>query len=161
MKVYGIAVICYCAAGQMVYSVRKRCGIQLAKESPVEADIVSTVPDSATPAAIEYARMVSLGLCAVPLTDYRIIFLPFFFYIAGTTIFLFFFLSCRKFRSPYPGKAQRPQEQLYPSLSVRVVFSRVHTTVWVPVFGLGFLTCTQMLMRVTAHRGLCMHRKRV
>ena len=85
MKVYGIAVICYCAAGQMVYSVRKRCGIQLAKESPVEADIVSTVPDSATPAAIEYARMVSLGLCAVPLTDYRIIFFlqeqQFFFFI--------------------------------------------------------------------------------
>ena len=157
MKVYGIAVICYCAAGQMVYSVRKRCGIQLAKESPVEADIVSTVPDSATPAAIEYARMVSLGLCAVPLTDYRIIII---FYCRNNSFFCFF-LSCRKFRSPYPGKAQRPQEQLYPSLSVRVVFSRVHTTVWVPVFGLGFLTCTQMLMRVTAHRGLCMHRKRV
>ena len=60
-------------AGQMVYSVRKRCGIQLAKESPVEADIVSTVPDSATPAAIEYARMVSLWLCGVPLTEYRIL----------------------------------------------------------------------------------------
>ena len=78
MRVYGIAIISYCgccAAGQMVYSVRKRCGIQLAKESPVEADIVSTVPDSATPAAIEYARMVSLGLCAVPLTECRILLL--------------------------------------------------------------------------------------
>lgn len=46
--------------GQLVYSVRKRCGYQLAKEAPAEADIVSTVPDSATPAAIEYARQLKL-----------------------------------------------------------------------------------------------------
>jgi amidophosphoribosyltransferase len=41
--------------GQMVYAVRERCGRQLAKEAFVEADIVSTVPDSATPAAFGYA----------------------------------------------------------------------------------------------------------
>ncbi|XP_077983565.1 amidophosphoribosyltransferase-like [Glandiceps talaboti] len=44
------------AEGQMVYSVRKRCGRQLAKESPVDADIVSTVPESATPAAMGFAQ---------------------------------------------------------------------------------------------------------
>ncbi|CAH1267498.1 PPAT [Branchiostoma lanceolatum] len=42
--------------GQMVYSVRMRCGRQLAKEAPVEADLVSTVPESATPAAMGYAQ---------------------------------------------------------------------------------------------------------
>ncbi|KAK7097131.1 amidophosphoribosyltransferase-like isoform X2 [Littorina saxatilis] len=46
--------------GQMVYTVRKRCGKQLAMEAPVEADLVSTVPDSATPAAIEYAHMLGI-----------------------------------------------------------------------------------------------------
>jgi glutamine phosphoribosylpyrophosphate amidotransferase len=40
----------------MVYNVRKRCGLQLATESPVSADIVSTVPESATPAAMGYAE---------------------------------------------------------------------------------------------------------
>ncbi|NXU65273.1 PUR1 Amidophosphoribosyltransferase, partial [Horornis vulcanius] len=44
--------------GQMVYSVRKRCGQQLAIEAPVEADLVSTVPESATPAALGYAQKV-------------------------------------------------------------------------------------------------------
>lgn len=42
--------------GQMVYSVRRRCGQQLAIEAPVEADLVSTVPESATPAALGYAE---------------------------------------------------------------------------------------------------------
>uniref|UniRef100_A0A8C5LU79 Amidophosphoribosyltransferase n=1 Tax=Leptobrachium leishanense TaxID=445787 RepID=A0A8C5LU79_9ANUR len=42
--------------GQMVYSVRRRCGQQLALEAPVEADVVSTVPESATPAALGYAQ---------------------------------------------------------------------------------------------------------
>lgn len=41
--------------GQQVYGVRKRCGRQLAIESPVEADIISTVPESATPAAVGFA----------------------------------------------------------------------------------------------------------
>lgn len=44
--------------GQMVYSVRRRCGQQLAVEAPVEADLVSTVPESATPAALGYAQKV-------------------------------------------------------------------------------------------------------
>ncbi|XP_071787673.1 amidophosphoribosyltransferase-like [Asterias amurensis] len=42
--------------GQMVYSVRRRCGERLAIEAPVEADIVSTVPESATPAALGYSQ---------------------------------------------------------------------------------------------------------
>ena len=43
----------------MVYEVRKRCGRQLALEAPTEVDLVSTVPESATPAAIAYAETVS------------------------------------------------------------------------------------------------------
>ncbi|XP_029443069.1 amidophosphoribosyltransferase isoform X1 [Rhinatrema bivittatum] len=46
--------------GQMVYSVRQRCGRQLAIEAPVEADLVSTVPESATPAALGYAEQCGL-----------------------------------------------------------------------------------------------------
>uniref|UniRef100_A0A8D0HVP1 Amidophosphoribosyltransferase n=1 Tax=Sphenodon punctatus TaxID=8508 RepID=A0A8D0HVP1_SPHPU len=46
--------------GQMVYSVRRRCGQQLAIEAPVEADLVSTVPESATPAALGYAQTCRL-----------------------------------------------------------------------------------------------------
>jgi len=41
--------------GENVHEVRKRCGIQLAKEYPVQADIVTPVPDSGTSAAIGYA----------------------------------------------------------------------------------------------------------
>ena len=43
------------STGQTVYNVRQRCGRQLALESPVDADVVSTVPESATPAAMGYA----------------------------------------------------------------------------------------------------------
>ncbi|XP_071951352.1 amidophosphoribosyltransferase-like [Antedon mediterranea] len=46
--------------GQMVYSVRRRCGKQLAIEAPIEGDIVSTVPESATPAAIGYAQEIGI-----------------------------------------------------------------------------------------------------
>ena len=42
--------------GQMVYTARKQCGKILAVESPVDADIVGTVPDSAVSAAIGYAE---------------------------------------------------------------------------------------------------------
>ena len=42
----------------MVYKVRERCGKQLAHEAPVRADMVSTVPESATPAALGYAKEV-------------------------------------------------------------------------------------------------------
>ncbi len=45
-------------SGQMVYQVRERCGKQLAHEAPVAADLVSTVPESATPAALGYAKEV-------------------------------------------------------------------------------------------------------
>lgn len=50
----------YFPAGQMVYTVRQRCGRQLAIESPTDADVVSTVPESATPAALGYAQQVCL-----------------------------------------------------------------------------------------------------
>lgn len=44
----------------MVYSVRMQCGRVLAIESPIEADIVSSVPESGTAAAHGYARQVEL-----------------------------------------------------------------------------------------------------
>jgi amidophosphoribosyltransferase len=43
-------------AGRPVYSARKRMGINLAKEAPVEADVVVPVPDGGTPAAIGFAQ---------------------------------------------------------------------------------------------------------
>ncbi|MFS0735876.1 amidophosphoribosyltransferase [Sphingomonas sp. 1P06PA] len=42
--------------GSSVYSVRKAIGAELARENPVEADLVVPVPDSGTPAAIGYAQ---------------------------------------------------------------------------------------------------------
>ncbi|EDW50760.1 amidophosphoribosyltransferase [Drosophila sechellia] len=42
--------------GQMVYSARLQCGRQLARESPLDADLVSSVPESGTAAAHGYAR---------------------------------------------------------------------------------------------------------
>jgi amidophosphoribosyltransferase len=42
--------------GSSVYSVRKAIGAELAKESPVRADIVIPVPDSGTPAALGFAQ---------------------------------------------------------------------------------------------------------
>ncbi len=41
--------------GQVVHHVRQQLGRQLAKEAPVDADVVVGVPDSATPAAIGYS----------------------------------------------------------------------------------------------------------
>ncbi|SDW33129.1 amidophosphoribosyltransferase [Celeribacter indicus] len=41
--------------GRSVYETRRQIGIELAKEAPVEADLVCPVPDSGTPAAIGYA----------------------------------------------------------------------------------------------------------
>uniref|UniRef100_A0A2I2ZH52 Glutamine amidotransferase type-2 domain-containing protein n=1 Tax=Gorilla gorilla gorilla TaxID=9595 RepID=A0A2I2ZH52_GORGO len=49
---------------QMVYTIRYRCGQQLAIEAPVDADLVSTVPESATPAALAYA-----GKCGLPYVE--------------------------------------------------------------------------------------------
>lgn len=42
--------------GQLVHRVRQQLGRQLAREVPVEADIVVGVPDSATPHAIGYSQ---------------------------------------------------------------------------------------------------------
>lgn len=56
----------------MVYTVRQRCGRQLAIEAPTDADVVSTVPESATPAALGYAQQV----CAVTLTRNAVIHPP-------------------------------------------------------------------------------------
>lgn len=42
--------------GRSVYETREAIGRELAKEAPVEADLVCPVPDSGTPAAIGYAR---------------------------------------------------------------------------------------------------------
>ena len=44
------------SGGKSVYEVRKNIGVELAKESPVEADLVIPVPDSGVPAAIGYAQ---------------------------------------------------------------------------------------------------------
>ncbi|WP_099157705.1 amidophosphoribosyltransferase [Virgibacillus ndiopensis] len=43
-----------------VHASRKKMGIELAKESPVEADVVTGVPDSSISAAIGYAEQSSL-----------------------------------------------------------------------------------------------------
>lgn len=51
--------------GQMVYSVRLQCGRQLAKEAFIEADIVSSVPESGTAAAHGYARQSGLHFAEV------------------------------------------------------------------------------------------------
>jgi amidophosphoribosyltransferase len=42
--------------GLSVHEVRQRLGEELAREAPVEADVVIPVPDSSVPAAIGYAR---------------------------------------------------------------------------------------------------------
>jgi amidophosphoribosyltransferase len=42
--------------GMSVYDVRKKLGIQLAREQPADADLVIAVPDSGVPAAIGYAQ---------------------------------------------------------------------------------------------------------
>lgn len=51
--------------GQMVYSVRMQCGRQLARESFVNVDIVSSVPESGTAAAHGYARESGLHFAEV------------------------------------------------------------------------------------------------
>jgi amidophosphoribosyltransferase len=42
--------------GDRLHMMRQRMGAELAKETPVDADVVIGLPDSATPAAIGYAR---------------------------------------------------------------------------------------------------------
>jgi amidophosphoribosyltransferase len=48
--------------GSNVYQVRKAFGRQLARENPVDADLVTPVPDSGVPAAIGYAEQAGLPL---------------------------------------------------------------------------------------------------
>ena len=43
----------------MVYSVRQQCGKELAKETYVHADIVSSVPESGTAAALGFSQEVT------------------------------------------------------------------------------------------------------
>lgn len=44
----------------MVYSARMQCGVILAQESLVEADIVSSIPESGTAAAYGFSKQVLL-----------------------------------------------------------------------------------------------------
>ncbi len=46
--------------GRSVYEIRRQIGVELAKEHPVEADIICPVPDSGTPAAIGFARQSNI-----------------------------------------------------------------------------------------------------
>ncbi len=46
--------------GASVYDRRKAIGVELAKESPVEADVIIPVPDSGVPAAIGYAEAAGI-----------------------------------------------------------------------------------------------------
>ncbi|RMH45663.1 MAG: amidophosphoribosyltransferase [Alphaproteobacteria bacterium] len=43
-------------SGRSVYETRRQIGVELAREAPVEADLVCPVPDSGTPAAIGYSQ---------------------------------------------------------------------------------------------------------
>ena len=47
--------------GKSVYEVRKNFGIQLAKEYPLEADVVIPVPETAIPSAIGYAQTLGIS----------------------------------------------------------------------------------------------------
>ena len=48
------------ADGRSVYETRKRIGAELARESPVDADMVIPVPDSGVPGAIGYAQQAGV-----------------------------------------------------------------------------------------------------
>lgn len=48
--------------GKSVYSVRRNCGIELAKEFPFEADVVIPVPETSIPAAIGYSAKSGIPL---------------------------------------------------------------------------------------------------
>ncbi len=48
--------------GRSVYEVRRNFGIELAKEYPLEADVVVPVPETAIPAAIGYAEQLHIPL---------------------------------------------------------------------------------------------------
>ncbi len=46
--------------GRSVYETRRQIGVELAREAPVEADLVCPVPDSGTPAAIGYSQEIGI-----------------------------------------------------------------------------------------------------
>ena len=48
--------------GRSAYSIRKRTGAELARESPAPADVVVPVPDSGTPAALGYSEQSGVPL---------------------------------------------------------------------------------------------------
>ncbi len=48
--------------GKSVYEMRKECGVQLAKEYPVEADVIIPVPETAIPNAIGYSQTTGIPI---------------------------------------------------------------------------------------------------
>ncbi|MCY4608105.1 MAG: amidophosphoribosyltransferase [bacterium] len=48
--------------GHSAYTIRRRTGAELAKESPVDADVVVPIPDSGTPAAMGFSEQSGLPL---------------------------------------------------------------------------------------------------
>lgn len=46
--------------GRSVYNARKRIGAELAKEAPVDVDVIVPIPDSGVPSAIGYAEQAGL-----------------------------------------------------------------------------------------------------
>jgi amidophosphoribosyltransferase len=46
--------------GRSVYAVRKACGAELAREAPVDADVVVPIPDSGVPAALGFAGKLGI-----------------------------------------------------------------------------------------------------
>jgi len=48
--------------GKSVYEMRKLCGVELAKEYKVEADVVIPVPETAIPAAIGYSQATGIPM---------------------------------------------------------------------------------------------------
>ena len=67
-------------------------------------------------------------------------------------------VSCGKFGSPYPGKAQQPQAQRHPFLSVCAVCLCSNNGVWLLVFVVA--TCAQMLIHACT-RGMYGHRQKI
>ena len=65
---------------------------------------------------------------------------------------LYFIVPCEKFGSPYPGKAEQPQEQLYRLLLVCAAFSCVQAMVCLPVFRI-FNVRIYMMVHAIAHGG--------
>lgn len=48
--------------GQSVYGVRKNCGVELAKEFPIDVDVIIPVPETAVPVAIGYSQASGIPL---------------------------------------------------------------------------------------------------